>query len=333
MKDNEKQVRALGLCSGGLDSILAGLVLKHQGIDVTWLSFETPFFNADKSRKASRRTGIPLITMDITDTYLAMLKDPPLGYGKHMNPCRDCHALMFRLAGDMMADSGYDFLFSGEVAGQRPLSQTKQALRYVEKKSGFDGMILRPLSARILPETEVEKLGLVDRERLMDFSGRSRKPQIQLAAELGLTDYPSPAGGCLLTDKNYSIRLKDLFDHDTPFGIGDLHLLQFGRHIRLNPSVKIIVGKTRGDNQSILSHYDPAAYAVLDVRGVGSPVILVPVHADRQSLAVAAAVGAGYTRIPAGQEAEVRVRWPGGRVETLTVTAMASDQVKPMMLG
>jgi tRNA U34 2-thiouridine synthase MnmA/TrmU len=332
MTDNEKQVRALGLCSGGLDSILAGLVLKKQGIDVTWLSFETPFFNADKSRKASRVTGIPLITRDITDTYLTMLRHPPLGYGKHMNPCRDCHALMFRLAGELMKSEGYHFLFSGEVAGQRPLSQTKQALRYVEKQSGFDGMILRPLSARILPETEVETLGLVDRERLMDFSGRSRKPQIRLAAELGLTEYPAPAGGCLLTDKNVSIRLKDLFDQDQPFSTGDLHLLKFGRHIRLNPSVKIIVGKTRSDNQSILNHYDPAAYAVLDVMGVGSPVILVPVHADRQALVMAAAIGAGYTRILPGQTAEVRIQWPG-RVETVSVPAMAPELVKPMMLG
>lgn len=304
--DNQK-VRALGLCSGGLDSILSGMILKNQGVEVTWISFETPFFNGDKAEKASRQTGIPLIRRDITDIYMDMLRNPKLGYGKNMNPCRDCHSLMFRLAGQMMDEGGWDFLFSGEVLGQRPLSQTKQALRYVEKQSGYDGKILRPLSARALPETDVEKAGLVRRGGLMDFSGRSRKPQIELAKNLGITNYPSPAGGCLLTDTNFSRRLKDLFDHEDRLVTSDIHLLKFGRHIRLSDTVKIVVGRTRGDNQSILALKDDR-YLEVDAVGMGSPAVLVPVHAGPEDVRLAASICLGYTKVDRDQESQVRVK-------------------------
>lgn len=327
---NKKNIKALGLCSGGLDSILSGLILKNQGIDVTWVSFETPFFNGDKAEKASHQTGIPLIRKDISDIYLAMLRNPRLGYGKNMNPCRDCHSLMFQLAGQMMEGEGYDFLFSGEVMGQRPLSQTRQALRYVEKQSGFDGKILRPLSARSLPETDVEKRGLVDRALLKDFSGRSRKPQIELAKEMGITNYPSPAGGCLLTDKNFSRRLKDLFDHEDHCMVNDIHLLKFGRHIRLNEKIKIVVGRTRGDNQSILALNDEERYLELDAVGIGSPTILVPVHADQESVALAAAICIGYTKTPQGQTAQVQIRTSVG-TEILSVKAVEPGSAGVML--
>ena len=178
------KVSALGLCSGGLDSLLSALILRKQGITVEWVSFETPFFSSEKARQASRITGIPIIVKNITTTYLKMLKNPPCGYGKYMNPCIDCHALMFRLAGSIMKEKGFDFLFSGEVLGQRPMSQNAQSLRYVEKQSGFDGYILRPLSAKKLPETIPEKEGLVNRDLLFDISGRSRKSQIKLAKRI-----------------------------------------------------------------------------------------------------------------------------------------------------
>ena len=232
MNTLNKKVRALGLCSGGLDSILAGVLLREQGVEVEWITFETPFFSAMKARRAARITGIPLTVQNITADYLPMLKDPPCGYGQHMNPCMDCHALMFKKAGEVMREKGFDFLFSGEVLGQRPMSQTKPSLRYVEKNSGWDGYILRPLSAKNLPETIPEKNGLVDREKLLDLSGRSRKPQMKLAEQYGIKDYPSPAGGCLLTDKSFSKRLKDLFEHQGTYTENELFLLRFGRHFR-----------------------------------------------------------------------------------------------------
>ena len=212
MNSQNRKTRALGLCSGGLDSMLAGLVLREQGIEVEWISFETPFFSSAKARKASRLTGIPLTVKPIFDDYMVMLRNPPAGYGKQMNPCMDCHTMMFRLAGEIMAARGFDFLFSGEVLGQRPMSQTKPSLRYVEKHSGMAGYILRPLSAKLLPETVPEQQGRVDREKLLDIHGRGRKDQIALAQTFGISDYPAPAGGCLLTDKGFSARLKDLFD-------------------------------------------------------------------------------------------------------------------------
>ena len=213
MNNQENKVRALGLCSGGLDSILSAVVLGNQGIAVEWISFETPFFSSVKARRAAAQLHIPLIVQNITQPYLKMLRDPSRGYGKHINPCIDCHTLMFRLAGEVMKDRQMDFLFSGEVLGQRPMSQTRSSLRYVEKHSGYRDVIVRPLSAKLLEETLPEKKGLVDRRLLLGLSGRSRKPQIQLARTWGITDYPAPAGGCLLTESVYSNRLKDLFSH------------------------------------------------------------------------------------------------------------------------
>jgi tRNA U34 2-thiouridine synthase MnmA/TrmU len=257
MNTSNKIVRALGLLSGGLDSMLAGLILCDQGIEVESVTFETPFFNAAKGRKASQMTGIPLTVKQIYPVYIKMLKNPPAGYGKHMNPCMDCHSLMFKLAGEMMQAQGFDFLFSGEVVGQRPMSQTKSALRYVEKHSGFEGYILRPLSAKNLPQTIPEKEGLVNRELLLDIEGRSRKRQIQLAKKFGITEYPTPAGGCLLTDQGYTNRLKDLFNHQRDCTEAELHLLKYGRHFRLNPEAKLIVGRTQKDNEKILKYHNP----------------------------------------------------------------------------
>ena len=266
MKKKNKPVRALGLCSGGLDSMLAGLVLRDQDIDVAWITFETPFFNAAKARKASNMTGIPLTVKSIFNVYMKMLKNPPAGYGKHMNPCMDCHALMFKLAGELMRAKNFDFLFSGEVLGQRPMSQNKSSLGYVEKHSGFKGYIVRPLSARNLPLTIPEKEGLVERDRLLDISGRGRNRQIKLAQKFGISDYPAPAGGCLLTDKNFSNRLRDLFDHQDECTEEELHLLKHGRHFRLNPNAKLIVGRTEDDNENILKYHNPTADTVLDLK-------------------------------------------------------------------
>ena len=309
----KKDVRALGLCSGGLDSMLAGLVLRQQGIDVAWVTFETPFFSADKARAASRITGIPLTVQRITDVYLPMLRSPACGYGKNMNPCMDCHALMFRLAGERMRAEGFDFLFSGEVLGQRPMSQNKTALRYVEKHSGFDGYILRPLSALRLPVTVPEAEGLVDRERLLDFSGRGRKPQMALAEAFGITEYPAPAGGCLLTDPNYSRRLKDLFDHQEAVSEAQLELLKYGRHFRLDEHTKIVVGRTQGENQRIHDFYDPAGDILLKLKDFPGPTVLAPQDASSSALQKAAAICAGYSKAPADRAVDVQMTTSGGR--------------------
>jgi len=331
MTSQQKKVRALGLCSGGLDSMLAGLVLRKQGIAVEWITFETPFFSSHKARKASKITGIPLTVKKITKQYLPMLRNPNCGYGKWMNPCLDCHALMFRLAGERMKAEGFHFLFSGEVLGQRPMSQTKPSLRYVEKHSGHDGYILRPLSAKKLPETVPEKEGWVDRAQLCDFSGRGRKNQIRLAEAFGITDYPAPAGGCLLTDRGYSSRLRDVFDHQAHTTEAELHLLKFGRHFRLANDTKLIVGRTQKDNEQIIKYHNPKTDTVMKTQNVPGPVLLIPHGADSDTLRLAASVCAGYSKASEDTRVEVQIVSPKGR-ETLTIKGMLPSEIKEFMI-
>ncbi len=331
MNNHENKVRALGLCSGGLDSILSAIVLRNQGISVEWISFETPFFSSEKARRAAARLRIPLIVRNITRTYLEMLRDPPCGYGKHMNPCMDCHALMFRLAGEEMKDRQMDFLFSGEVLGQRPMSQTRSSLHYVEKHSGCREVIVRPLSAKLLEETLPEKKGLVDRKLMMGLSGRSRKPQIQLAREWGIADYPAPAGGCLLTETVYSSRLKDLFDHHADCTENALHLLKYGRHIRLNTQVKIIVGRTLQDNTAILDHVDPSRDMVIKTKQIPGPVVLIPLGAGNDEIQQAASICAGYSKAPENTQMAVEVI-SSGDVSTLWVARMRPEFIQSMMI-
>ena len=325
------KVRALGLCSGGLDSILAALVLRRQGIDVEWVTFETPFFSAQKARRAAQITGIPLSIKNITTSYLEMLKNPPCGYGQHMNPCMDCHALMFRHAGKIMQDDGFDFLFSGEVVGQRPMSQTKSSLRYVEKNSGFDGLILRPLSGKILPETIPERKGLVKREHLLEISGRSRKHQIDLARKFGIADYPSPAGGCLLCDKIFSVRLKDLFNYRKNCTEKELHLLKHGRHFRLNENIKIIVGRNQKDNENILKYYHPDTDTMVKVKNFPGPITLIPHTDDREAILLAASICVGYSKSKGTTPVDVSIKTPSGQ-EKIKVQGIPPSDARHLMI-
>jgi tRNA-specific 2-thiouridylase len=317
MSAENKTSRALGLCSGGLDSILSALLLREQGIDVHWVSFETPFFSSTKARNASAQTGVPLMVKKITPVYLEMMRSPSVKYGKNMNPCMDCHTLMFRLAGKIMTEQGFDFLFSGEVLGQRPMSQTRTSLRYVEKHSGYDGYIVRPLCAKNLPETIPEREGLVDRERLMDITGRSRKRQLQLAEQFGVTDFPAPAGGCLLTDKLFSRRLKDLFDHQETYTEKDLDLLKFGRHMRLDMQTKIVVGRTQSDNQEISGCIDAQKDVVLKVDKIPGPLVVMPGGGSEAMIMLAAGICVGYSKAPNHEPAAVTVKTGGLRRQVM----------------
>jgi len=331
MNTSPQKAKALGLCSGGLDSILSGLVLRDQGIEVEWVTFETPFFNAARARKASKMTGIPLTIKPIFPVYIEMLKNPPAGYGKHMNPCLDCHTLMFKLAGELMREKRFDFLFSGEVLGQRPMSQTRPSLRYVEKHSGLEGYILRPLCAKKLPETIPEKQGLVSRDLLFDIAGRSRRPQIKLANKFGISDYPAPAGGCLLTDKGYSDRLRDLFDHQDTCSEAELHLLKFGRHFRLNADTKLIVGRTQKDNERILEHHRPDRDIVIDVVNYPSPIGLIPNGGKKDAVVLAGSICSGYSKAPNFTSVDVRVTGPRGR-ETIQVIGIPPEDVHKLLI-
>jgi tRNA U34 2-thiouridine synthase MnmA/TrmU len=230
-----------------------------------------------------------------------------------------------------MQERGFDFLFSGEVLGQRPMSQTRNSMRYVEKNSGYAGYILRPLSAKKLPETLPEKNGLVDRDQLLDLSGRGRKPQMALAQRFGITDYPAPAGGCLLTDKGYSRRLKDLFEHRNHPTENDLHLLRYGRHFRLQDGTKLIVGRTRKDNEYLLKYIDPSADALIRVKNYSGPVGLVPKADRRDALMLASSICAGYSKAPNLTPAHVIIQTPE-KTETTVVLALPPSDVKRFLI-
>jgi tRNA U34 2-thiouridine synthase MnmA/TrmU len=263
-------------------------------------------------------TGIPLTVKKITDVYIEMLKNPHCGYGGNMNPCLDCHALMFQLAGSIMKKEGFDFLFSGEVLGQRPMSQTRPSLRYVQKNSGFDGYILRPLSAKRLAPTIPEEEGLVNRERLLDITGRGRKEQIRLAEAFGITDYPAPAGGCLLTDVGFSRRLRDLLGHEEAYQERDFELLKHGRHFRLDEKHKVIVGRTKEDNRQIMKLMEPKKDVSLRMADMASPTVLIPGAATEEIIDKAATLCASYSKVPDGTPARVSIKSPAGS-KTLTV--------------
>ncbi|WP_299977201.1 tRNA 4-thiouridine(8) synthase ThiI [Desulfobacula sp.] len=307
IEKTSSRIKGLGLCSGGLDSILSALLLQHQGIDVTWICLETPFFSSESAQKASIQTGIPLITLDITDEYMEMMKNPKAGFGKNMNPCMDCHALMFSKAGEILKDKGFHFLFSGEVLGQRPKSQNKNSLRYVEKNSGFNGQILRPLCAKLLPETLVEQKGLVDRKKLLDISGRSRKIQMQLAKDFGIKEYPSPAGGCLLTDKIFSKRLKDLMTVQKVFDKRELYFLKHGRHFRLDLKTKVIAGRSKDDNKHLLKYLNKDKDILLKHAKLPGPDVILTGRFTQKNIQTAAMICAGYTKSNPEETVDIRV--------------------------
>jgi len=320
--------KALGLLSGGLDSSLAALCLKRQGIEVTAIAFATPFFGSGKAESSARQMGIPLIVQDISEIHLDMVKKPRYGYGKNMNPCIDCHAMMFRLAGEMMVEQGFDFLFSGEVLGQRPMSQNANALRSVANYSGHPDRILRPLSARVLPITPMEEQGLVDRDRLLDIQGRSRKRQEALAKEWGLTDYPSSGGGCLLTEIHFSDRLRDLISHQPECTVSDVELLKIGRQFRLSEQAKLTLGRHQQDNEA-LRNAATGFHIVLRALGVPGPLGLVTGQPREEDLKSAGAILASYGKGKDLREVKVLAETTSGEL-TYTVSPMAREESQKM---
>ena len=269
--------RARGLCllSGGLDSQLAVCVLRDAGAWVEGVTFATPFFSPSAAKKAAAALGIPLHVVDFTDDEIRLVENPPHGFGGAMNPCIDCHAAMIARAGRMMEEKGFDFIATGEVLNQRPMSQNRQSLGVVERCSGFAGRLVRPLCAQLLEPTAPEREGLIDRSRLLGLSGRRREPQFELAKKYGLVEYPSPAGGCKLTEKGFGRKLKDLKDHE---GLADrrlVEMLNIGRRFRLPDGSSVILGRDAGENAALRGHSIAGAAAVQPV-SVPGPTALVP---------------------------------------------------------
>lgn len=251
--------KAIALLSGGLDSILATKIIMEQGIEVEALNFLTVFCTCTKrgstclaGKAAADQLGIKLKVMEVSKEYFEVVKKPKHGYGRNLNPCLDCRIFIFKKAAQYMKEMGAQFLITGEVLGERPMSQRKDAMRIIEKESGLKGLILRPLCAKLMEPTTPETSGLIDRERLLDIQGRSRKPQIQLAKDFGINDYPCPAGGCLLTDSGFAKRMKDLMEHEPDFNVSDVQFLKVGRHFRLSPETKFVVGRDEDENARLL---------------------------------------------------------------------------------
>ncbi len=240
-------MRALALYSGGLDSLLAIKIMMSNGIEVIPISFVTPFYSPDIDY-GSKILGVPVISIDITEEFISVLLSPPHGYGKNMNPCIDCHALMIRKAKDLLDEYNAKFIITGEVLGERPMSQNKWALKEVERSAGAEGLVVRPLSGALLPPTIPEEMGWIKREWLYDISGRKRSRQFELARLFGIEEYKTPAGGCLLTDIQFSKRLKFLIGIKGRPTREEFELLRIGRHFYIDGSW-FLIGRNERENK------------------------------------------------------------------------------------
>ena len=311
--------RGLSLLSGGLDSQLAVCVLREQGLHIEGVVFASPFFKIDAAMKAAEHLNLPLHVVPFTQDILGLLEKPRHGFGGAMNPCIDCHARMIRRAGEMMRERGFDFVATGEVLNQRPMSQTRKSLAQVAADAGLDGRLLRPLSAHHLEPTVPEVEGVVDRSRLLGLEGRSRKPQMALAEQFGLREYPSPAGGCLLTEKGFCQRLMDLKTHE---GLADerlVWLLLYGRQFRLPGGAKCVVGRDARDNAK-LKEMRLENDVLLHTVNVPGPTALLPNGASDEDIALAASICATYGDRGGRQDAIVRIHTSAGETDKDTPT-------------
>ena len=266
------KIKALALISGGLDSLLAARLIKEQGLEVIGVHFKIPFCKLD-IKKDLFDIGIKLLEYDLGAEFLSLIKNPRYGFGSNMNPCIDCKILMFSKAKELLSELKADFIVSGEVLGQRPMSQNKQALGLIKQRSGLDDLLLRPLSAQFFPQSLAEREGWVKRDKLLNFNGRLRTPQMQLAKKFGISRYANPAGGCLLTDPCFSKRLKELLQHEE-LSLDNLALLKVGRHLRIENKSRLVVGRDESENRLLMQLAMPGDYLFLPQKDLAGPTSL-----------------------------------------------------------
>ena len=310
VRDRVTRSRGLSLMSGGLDSQLAIRILERAGAQVEAVCFSTPFFDISAALKAATALGVKLHVVDFTDDEISLVENPPHGFGGAMNPCIDCHALMIRRAGELMAKLGYDFVATGEVQGQRPMSQNVQSLGVVERTSGMKGRLVRPLSAKLLEPTVPELEGKLDRSKLLDLSGRGRERQIALAAEFGIVGYPSPAGGCKLTEEGFCRKLKDLRDHEGLRNRTLVDLICVGRRFRLPDGTSVILGRDRAENEKLketslrcrVSDLRPSAFRLVADGSLPGPTALMPEVKSEADLEKARGIVRAWSRGGTGRE-------------------------------
>jgi tRNA U34 2-thiouridine synthase MnmA/TrmU len=266
------KIRALALISGGLDSLLAARLIKEQGVEVIGVHFKIPFCKLD-IRNSFVGIGIKLLEFDLGAEFLSFIKNPRYGFGSNMNPCIDCKILMFSRAKELLQELKADFIITGEVLGQRPMSQNKQALRLIKLRSGLDDLLLRPLSAQFFNPSLPEREGWVKRDKLLNFNGRIRTPQMRMAKKLGISGYSNPAGGCLLTDPCFSKRLKELLCHEE-LNLDNLELLKVGRHFRLGQKSRLVVGRDKDENILLMQLAKPGDCLFFPQRDLAGPTSL-----------------------------------------------------------
>lgn len=338
--DDLKHIKAVGLVSGGLDSVLAAKLILYQGIEVIGLHLITPFASRSTApageesivQKQAMKIGFQYYPLYLGEEYIELIKNPKWGYGSCMNPCIDCHIFFLQKAAELMKEEKAQFVFTGEVLEQRPMSQKRPILRMIEKRSGLEGYLLRPLTALRLDPTIPEKMGLVDRALLLGLAGRSRKKQFELAARFGIEDFQTPAGGCLLTDPGFSARLKDLFDHDIS-DINSIEMLKVGRHFRLVPNSKLIVGRNENDNR-ILANLVREMDILLEMEGGSSPLSVLRGGVADDMLEIAAAVTRRYSKARNDPRGVVLMRrCDSGEITPLVPKAISEDAIESMRIA
>jgi tRNA-specific 2-thiouridylase len=328
------KVKAVSLFSGGLDSILATELIRRQGIEVAAFNVKTPFGIPKKdglseAQQAAKQLNVPLKILSVDKEYIKMLRNPKHGYGKNINPCVDCKIFIIKKAKQYAKEIGADFLFTGEVLGERPMSQHGAALKTIEQEASLKGKLLRPLSAKLLAQTVAEKKGLVDRNKLLSIQGRSRKPQFELAKEYGITVYPSPAGGCLLTCEEYAKKLRDLFEYKKRITVSDVALLRFGRHFRLGKS-KIIVGRNHEENNFLAANRARSDYC-FELPDIVGPITLLQGPKTKASIEAAAKLTAFYSD---AKTIEAKVKFGRENLNrVITVTLPARPDVDKLRVG
>ncbi|MDD5422715.1 MAG: tRNA 4-thiouridine(8) synthase ThiI [Candidatus Omnitrophica bacterium] len=321
--------KAVALLSGGLDSILSVKLMQEQGIEVFAVNYYIDFAACNarggegSAAKAARMLKVPFELIDITDEYLETFKHPKFGYGSNVNPCIDCKIFMLKKAKEYMKKVGASFLVTGEVVGQRPMSQRKDMLYLISKQAEVKEILLRPLSAKLLNPTLPETEGIINREELLDMSGRGRTRQMELAEKFGIKEYPNPAGGCLLTDPGFARRVKDLEKHGA-LDVNDLRLLKAGRHFRLTEAAKLVVGRDEKDNEELLSMASPEDI-IFKLKDRQGPLSMLRGNHSEDVINRAAAIAAYHTKFR-GEETLKIDHWKAGSSDRVTLTVKPADK-------
>ena len=323
--------KGLALLSGGLDSTLAVKAMVDQGVEIEAVHFTTPFCNCDKCSvdQVGEQFDVPVHHLFMGQEFLDLLADPPHGYGSQMNICIDCRINMFKKAKKLGEEIGAEFYVTGEVLGQRPFSQRRNAMDLIETEAGLQGKILRPLSAKLMRKTDAEEDGVVDRDSLYSISGRRRVPQIELAEELGVFDYPCPSGGCLLTDPQFANKLRDYIRHEGKPKLEDMILLRLGRHFRLGRA-RAIVGRNEQENNVLSSLADRRSLPSLEVQGHMGPISIIVGDAEAETIDKVAAITARYSDAPREEYVDVEIR--DGETKSLRVSSMGDEEIEGLRI-